>query len=93
MKEGDKLYCIKDYFDHNFTNIPLFEKGKDYEIRIIDGNTIEVYNFTYGYSAEYYLVEIDNGVPKNIYTPKSFYEYFDTKIERAKKIIKNYGSR
>jgi uncharacterized protein YlbG (UPF0298 family) len=40
MRKGDKLICINEIT--NIMNMPLFEKGKTYEVLYVDNEDVEV---------------------------------------------------
>jgi hypothetical protein len=40
MRKGDKLICINEI--KNIMNMPLFEKGKTYDVLYVDNEDVEV---------------------------------------------------
>ena len=40
MRKGDKLICVNEIT--NIMNMPLFEKGKTYEVLYVDNEDVEV---------------------------------------------------
>jgi hypothetical protein len=40
MRQGDKLICINEI--KNIMNMPLFEKGKTYDVLYVDNEDVEV---------------------------------------------------
>ena len=95
MKEGDKIYCIKNnygYLDFDNDNALLNEKGKFYRIDNIGEYRVLVTCNTH-HLCEYYLFENKNERSEYCNWNRGiFYDYFITEQQLRKEKIKKINN-